>query len=38
MVAMEAQMDFEVKIDVNFSFSFTGKTYAKGEKFIYPII
>lgn len=37
-VAMEAQMHSEAKIDVNFPFPFTGKTYAKGEKFTYPIM
>ncbi|KAL8926660.1 MAG: hypothetical protein Q9208_002734 [Pyrenodesmia sp. 3 TL-2023] len=35
-VAMEAQMHSEALVDVDFPFPFTGKTYRKGEKFVYP--
>lgn len=37
-VAMEAQMHSEAMQDIDFPFAFTGKTYKKGEKFIYPLM
>lgn len=35
---MEAQMHSECLQDVDFPFPFTGRRYAKGEKFVYPIV
>jgi len=37
-VAMEAKMDSEALVDIDSPFPFTGKTYKKGEKFVYPIM
>lgn len=37
-VAMEAQMHSEAQVDLDFPFPFTGKTYKKGEKFVYHVM
>ena len=37
-VAMEAQMHSQAMQDIDFPFPFTGKTYKKGEKFVYPLM
>ena len=37
-LAMEAKMDSEALVDIESPFPFTGKTYKKGERFVYPIV
>lgn len=35
-LCMEAKMDSEALVDIESPFPFTGKTYKKGERFVYP--
>ncbi|MCJ1346003.1 hypothetical protein MMC31_004214 [Peltigera leucophlebia] len=37
-IAMEAKMQSVANLDIDFGFPFTGKTYKKGEEFVYEIV
>lgn len=37
-LAMEAKMDSIALVDIESPFPFTGKTYKKGDRFVYPIV